>query len=293
MQTAYTEYLGAQEAGKELLLYDIGDDALAPLKKQYINFGNSTIHSMILHLREKTAIKMTPSQKFEYKAEGYGKQWDLTTSITAYFTGLDKFQTSLADHGIATNIEEMTMAAGARMCVSKMFTEDQMVAWKNKTTKLQTWQNLQDYFTEKWLEQRQYLQATAKDLQFKDAALAAQELATAEEEGKTTAMMFALLQDQHKAQLEVMAAANKQAMDAILERMNALITGQGKVDKVTTTIPKSNTGQASNTTNCNKKVCANCGKLVFHKPQTCYELESNASKRYPGWKSSKVDSAMV
>jgi hypothetical protein len=36
MQTAYTEYLGAQEAGKELLLYGVGDDALAPLKKQYI-----------------------------------------------------------------------------------------------------------------------------------------------------------------------------------------------------------------------------------------------------------------
>jgi hypothetical protein len=70
-----------------------GDDALAPLKlkKQYINFGNATIHSIILHLHEKTAIKMTTSQKFEYKAEGYGKQWDPTTSITAYFTGLNKF----------------------------------------------------------------------------------------------------------------------------------------------------------------------------------------------------------
>ncbi len=53
---AYTEYLSAQEAGKELLLYGIGDDALAPLKKQYINFGNATIHSMIQHLCEKTAI---------------------------------------------------------------------------------------------------------------------------------------------------------------------------------------------------------------------------------------------
>jgi hypothetical protein len=90
-QMAYTEYLGAKEAGKELLLYGIGNDALAPLKKEYINFGNATIHSMILHLCEKMAIKMTTSQKFEYKAKGYGKQWDLTTSITAYFTGLDKF----------------------------------------------------------------------------------------------------------------------------------------------------------------------------------------------------------
>ena len=74
VQMAYTKYLGAQEAGKELLLYGVGDDALAPLKKQYINYGDATIHSMIQHLREKTAIKMTISQKFEYKAEGRGSR---------------------------------------------------------------------------------------------------------------------------------------------------------------------------------------------------------------------------
>jgi hypothetical protein len=73
------------------------------------------------------------------------------------------------------------------------------------------------------------LQATAKQSCFKDAALASQELAAAEEEGKSTTMMFALLQDQHKAHLKVMMAANKQAMEAMLECMNALITGQGKV----------------------------------------------------------------
>ncbi len=40
-----------------------------PLKKQCINFANATIHSMIQHLREKTAIKVTTSQKFK-KAVG-------------------------------------------------------------------------------------------------------------------------------------------------------------------------------------------------------------------------------
>ncbi len=114
-QTVYANYLGSQEAGKELLLYGVGDDALAPLKKHYINLGDSAIHLMILHLQEKTAIKMTTLQKFEYKAEGYRKQWDPTTSITAYFTGLDKFCTSLADRGILTSVDKMTMAAGARM----------------------------------------------------------------------------------------------------------------------------------------------------------------------------------
>ncbi len=108
------------------------------------------------------AIKMMTSQKFEYKAAGYGRPWDPTTSITAYFTALDKFRTSLADRGIFTSLEEMTMAAGARMWESKMFTEDQMVAWENKPATAQTWQALQDFFTEKWLERRQYSQATAK-----------------------------------------------------------------------------------------------------------------------------------
>jgi hypothetical protein len=49
-QTTYANYLGTQEAGKELLLYSVGANALVLLKKQYINFGNATIHSMILHL---------------------------------------------------------------------------------------------------------------------------------------------------------------------------------------------------------------------------------------------------
>ncbi len=49
-QTKYADYIGAQEAGKELLLYGVGANVLAPLKKQYINFGNVTIYSMILHL---------------------------------------------------------------------------------------------------------------------------------------------------------------------------------------------------------------------------------------------------
>ena len=288
-QTAYADYLGSQEAGKELLIYGVGDDALAPLKKQYINFGDSTIHSMILHLREKTAIKMTTSQKFEYKAEGYGKQWDPTTSITAYFTALDKFRTSLADRGISTSIDEMTMAAGARMWESEMFTEDQMVAWENKTAAQQTWQALQDYFTEKWLERRQYSQATAKQSRFKDAALAAQETAAAEEEGEASAMMFALLQEQHKAQLDAMASANQKAMDAMFERMNAIVAGNGPGPDKENTPPGGNVnpGNDTGTTKRKKKKCPHCGKTVFHKAAECYELEANASKRWTGWKSVK------
>jgi hypothetical protein len=120
------------------------------------------------------------------------------------------------------------MAAGARMWECEMFTKDQMIAWENKPVAEQTWQVLQDYFTEKWLERCQYSQATAKHSCFKDAALTAQEQVAAETKGKATSMMFALLQKQHKNQMEAMATASQKAMDAMMEWMNALVAGHGK-----------------------------------------------------------------
>jgi hypothetical protein len=48
---SYNDYLGVEEAGKDLILYTAGNDDLALLKKQYIDFGNLTVLSMINHLQ--------------------------------------------------------------------------------------------------------------------------------------------------------------------------------------------------------------------------------------------------
>jgi hypothetical protein len=46
-QKSYRDYLNIKEAGKELILYAVGNDAVAPLKKQYIGFGNMMVLAMI------------------------------------------------------------------------------------------------------------------------------------------------------------------------------------------------------------------------------------------------------
>jgi hypothetical protein len=212
-----TTYLKVGEAGKELVLYAVGDKALAPLKKQYIRFGNKTVLRMIHHLCKKMSIKMTTAQKHEYRTKGYNTLWDPASSITVYFTQLNRFQISLVNCGIATSKAEKVMAAGAQMWESKMFTEEQMLAWDNKPTVDQTWTNLQTYFTKKWLERKQYLSMTAKQSRFKEAALTVQEQEAAEAEGKTQAMLFTMLQEQHNKQLATMAANNKANMDAMME----------------------------------------------------------------------------
>jgi hypothetical protein len=66
---------------------------------------------------------------------------------------------------------------------------------------------------------------TAKQLQFKEAALLAQETAAAKEEGELQAMWFAMLQEQHDKQIAAMTATNKANMDAMMERMNAIMAG--------------------------------------------------------------------
>ncbi len=152
-QKSYRDYLNVKEAGKELILYAVGDDAVAPLKKQYICFGNMMALAMIDHLRLKTAIRMTTAQKYEYKTNGYNTPcWDPTMSITAYFSLLNCFQVLLGDPGIATSNKEKTMATGVQMWQLEMFTEDQIVVWENRGAMAQTWAALQTYFTEKWLE---------------------------------------------------------------------------------------------------------------------------------------------
>jgi hypothetical protein len=196
-QKSYRDYLIVKEAGKELILYAVGNNAVAPLKKQYIGFGNMMVLAMINHLRLKTAIRMMTAQKYEYKTNWYNTPWDPTMSITVYFSLLDHFQVSLGDRGIRTSNKEKTMAAGAQMWQLEMFTEDQMVIWENRGAMAQMWAALQTYFTEKWLEQKQYSATTAKQSRFKEAVLLAQKTAAAAEEGETQVLLFAMLQDQH------------------------------------------------------------------------------------------------
>ncbi len=298
LQKSYNDYLGVEEAGKELILYAVGNDALAPLKKLYIGFGDSTVLKMIDHLCLKTGIKMTTAQKHEYKTMGYNNPWDPTTSITAYFTQLDRFQVSPGNQGIATSKAKKTMAVGAQMWQSKMFREDQMVAWENKPAAQQTWAALQAYFTKKWLERKQYSAMTAKQLRFKEAALLAQETAAAEEEGESQAMLFAMLQEHHNKQIAAMTATNKANMDAMMERINAIMAGgrekqMAQQDKENTPPgqnrhPLMGMGTGMDQTKKPQKqkaLCPHCKTFVLHKPDNCPELEGNKDKQWPGWKS--------
>ncbi len=87
-----------------------------------------------------------------------------------------------------------------------------------------------------------------------------------------------------------MTAANKGAMDAMMEGMNVILGGGGskrsKHDKENTpsTTNANKKDDKANKVKCRKKLCPHCKLFVFHKPDRCYELDTNKDKRWVGWK---------
>ncbi len=134
----------------------------------------------------------------------------------------------------------------------------------------------------------------AKQSWFKEAVLLAQETIAAEEDGKTQAMLFAMLQDQHAKQIAQMEVANKKNMDAMMEQMHALVAAgraqqAHQLDKENTPPGKNviplGSGDGARKPRRKKALCPNCKCFILHKSANCYKLKANKALHYPGWKS--------
>ncbi len=107
-----------------------------------------------------------------------------------------------------------------------------------------------------------------------------------------------MLQEQHDKQIAGMTATNKANMDAMMERMNAIMACGGEKrtaqqDKENTPpgqnrCPLTGTGMGTDQTKKPRKqkaLCPHCKTFVLHKPDNCPELKANKDKQWPGWKS--------
>ena len=110
----YKVYAGVGTGANKLILYAVGEEQLAPLRKRYVGFAGQTPQAMMKFLREKVCLKLTTAEKERYKQEGYAQPWDPTKNITTYFKYLEDFKTKLKDRNINTTDKDMVMAAFAR-----------------------------------------------------------------------------------------------------------------------------------------------------------------------------------
>ena len=300
---------GVQEGAKELIVYAAGEDALSALKKRFIGFGGTTPRLMIKHLRDKTCIRMTTSEKDRFKRDGYAKPWDVTKNITSYFKNLDDLTIKLNSRNIATSEEEKIMAAVARMWDSGFFTEEKLIEWEGKDAALKTWANVQSFFGKLYHDHKQFSKATAKKAQFADHVNNVNEKREAAAEADDATMMLAIMQEQHQEQLNAMRESNKAAMEmataamAQMTKQMSTICAANAVRETTADEDKENVppgfaalkrkekrqqqrGQkAIPPGEKQPKLCPNCKRVVYHKPECCLELEENKKWRRGHWKS--------
>jgi hypothetical protein len=94
-------------------------------------------------------------------------------------------------------------------------------------------------------------------------------------------MLFAMLQEQHEKQIASMEATNKANMEAMMERMNALVAAGNNKENV---VPggTTQTGGGPKQPRAKKHHCPHCKKKAIHKATDCYKLEVNKDKRFAG-----------
>ena len=199
----YQTYLAIETGTKELIKYAVGDDTLAPLKKRFIEVGDETPQTMIIHLRDKVCLKLTAPEKEYFKRIGYQKSWDVTQNISTYFKYLDNLQDRLDTRVIPTPESEKQWRR-RRVCTKVDTSPKQSSSIrKNKAEADKTRVNLQTYFTDLYQSQEQFTKATARNSMYCEetnhvgSSSNAQTVGSNITNGIETAMMMSALQDKH------------------------------------------------------------------------------------------------
>ena len=297
---------GACAGARELIIYGAGEDAVIPLKRKFTNYATVTPYEMIEHLRKKSCIKMTMLEKHIYRQQGYEQPWDTTQNIAVYFQYLETFTDKLQKRGISTTEEDMVVAAVARFWESEFFPKEKMIEWEKRDDEDQDWGAVRAYFSELWHNESQYSKATAKKARHNESANAvAVKEEKSEDAESDAAMMFAMMQEQHRDQLNAMKESTDAAM---LSQQQTMLEMAAQIKDLCCQIKDQSSSSAAEvkkslaaaaatgggggagkgkrraTYHKEAQLCPHCNKVVKHKAEDCFELEANKDRRPANWK---------
>jgi hypothetical protein len=144
--------------------------------------------------------------------------------------------------------------------------ESALREWEAKPKANQTFANFRVFMQKEFGKQYKQNKTTAKSVGNGIAnSITDKEVEQLEAQALFIAELANSMQDQSQKQFKEMMELFKAKLDA-----------KGLPDPSN---PKGGEGKKQ------KKKCPHCGMEVYHKPESCYELEANASKRPAGWKS--------
>ena len=250
-----------------MIVKSVDHEWLAEVKSETMGFNHLSPKDLLTHLRNVggSLDHMDVTELFT----NIQKPWDGIEAPAAHFARGDKYERQLLKVGQNKNPELRHAFALATFQASGKF-ESALCKWEVKLKVDQMFANFPVFMQKEFGKHHKQNKTTAKSVGFGIANSVTDKNIGQIEQLKVQALMIAELANSMQEQ-------SQKQFKEMMEMFNAKLDAKTSPNP---SYPKGGEGKK-------KKKCPHCGMEVYHKPEACFELEANASKRPAGWNSKK------
>jgi hypothetical protein len=262
------EFVTHQAFAQQAIASAVEPEWLAEIKSDTMGYNHLTPKTMLAHLSKVggTLDHLDVTQLTTHLLQ----EWDGIEAPVAYFAKGDRFERQLLKAGQQKNPDLRLAFALTHFEKTGEF-EPAIREWKTLPTKSKTFAKFRVYIQKEFGERRKHDKSTAGSV--------GQGIANSVTDKQVDEM------DRLEAQAVLLTEfANtmaEQSQKQFKEMMETFAKAMAAKDSPPNPPGKGNGGKSK------KKKCPHCLMEVYHKPEKCFELEANASKRPEGWKSKK------
>lgn len=270
----FETYQGVESFLRKKIVASVEPAWLAALRSNTMGFNLSTPKQLIDHLRsvggDLEASDVTELTKL------LQKDWDMVEAPAEYFARGDRIEKQLERAGHAKNPELRLAFAETTFEASAEF-EPAMREWELKASTTKTFSNFRVFIQNEFAKRHKRNKSTAKSVGHGIANSATNKQAD-DPIAHVEATALAIAEVAH-----IMQESQDKQFTKMLELFKSMADKQQANAPHAPAAPPGATPAGQN----KKKRCPNCNLMVLHKPENCWELEANASKRPTGWTSKK------
>jgi hypothetical protein len=269
---------------------------------EYIGLAGNSVRDILEHLRSK--VKLTTQQKAKMRDQ-IQVEWDQTQDVAAYFLVLEQTKARLERWKIIVDEETIMHAAIKQIYQSNVFNKEHIQTWEDLEEEDQSWENLKNYFIEKFEEEENYAEATASKGGLQGMNNVEEEAAANEGEDEMAEYLYELrlaatentetiqqvntktlgVVEELNRRIKTLSDTNASQQRTIEQLQKTIASQQGTIANLTgakhqnPAVPPPTGGAPP------KRRCKNCRAMVYHQDHNCPELPGNEHKRKAGWKS--------
>jgi hypothetical protein len=265
----YETFLGVQNFCRRQIVKSVDHEWIAELESETMGFNHKTPKELIAHLRD-VGGTLDHMDVTELTAN-LQKDWDGIEAPAAHFARGDRYERQLEKAGQSKN-PTLRLAFGLATFQKSGEFEASLRTWEEKSARQKTFANFRVFIQKEFAKHYKQNKSTAKSVGHGIANNVTDEQANQIDTLEAQAMIMAevanSIAEQNQKQFKEMMSMFQKA----LETKNS---------------PNAPNAPTNSSGGKQKKKCPHCAKLVYHKPEKCFELEANAANRPAGWKSAK------